>query len=769
MGRYRKGQKMRNTDLWERAGGRETVIRSFVANGFTRATIPGPERWAAIARHLFGESDLRLQKWLRTVWVENRRGIRNDLLKEKGVQQLIEYQQEQKGITTLKQEDPLLLHVKQEEEEVRITQEGECLLGKEEVGLTMLPLTGVSVKTEDHEDKSPESSQLHHNPSEENRGAEPRSSISPQHITTGADGDHCGGAETDNLIAPLSDSDDITSHSEDEDRDYAQEPLSSDTDDEGDMRTHTDNKHSKKKTDVQQLIGHQGERPPQLLVGGSILKQEDPQTPKVKEEDEALRITHEGLQGQEEADLSRLPLTGVSVKTEDHEDKPRVQQLVGRQGELPRHPQGGISSMKQEDPQPPHIKEEEEELWTTQEGECLLGKEEADLTRLRLTVVSVKTEDHEDKPPESSQLHYSPSEENRGAEPQHMTAEADNLLAPLSDSDDVTSHSPEDEDRGNTQEPLSSDTDCEDDMRTHTDNKRHVCSKKKTGKKRFRCLVCDKTFFYQSYLSRHAQTHGRAKVFSCSVCCQGFSVKSHMLSHMTTHTGERPFSCSACGSTFSQMSSLNRHSRTHTGEKPFSCSVCGDTFSQTSSLNTHMRTHTGEKPFSCSSCGKSFAKKINMVSHMRTHTGEKPFSCTVCGQGFAHKSTVVSHMRTHTGEKPFSCSVCGDTFTQTSSLNTHMRTHTGEKPFSCSNCGRRFAKKGNMVLHMRTHSGEKPFSCSVCSDAFSQVSSLNTHMRTHTGEKPFSCPDCDKSFTQKAHMRSHMRTHSGETQFSDSD
>ncbi|XP_061748267.1 uncharacterized protein LOC133546510 isoform X2 [Nerophis ophidion] len=72
---------------------------------------------------------------------------------------------------------------------------------------------------------------------------------------------------------------------------------------------------------------------------------------------------------------------------------------------------------QQEDPQPPHIKEEEEEVWISQEGECLVGQEEADVSKFPLTVVSVKTEEHEDKPPESSQLHHSPTalETMRGA------------------------------------------------------------------------------------------------------------------------------------------------------------------------------------------------------------------------------------------------------------------------------------------------------------------------------------------------------------------
>ncbi|XP_061759019.1 uncharacterized protein LOC133554371 isoform X2 [Nerophis ophidion] len=63
---------------------------------------------------------------------------------------------------------------------------------------------------------------------------------------------------------------------------------------------------------------------------------------------------------------------------------------------------------EEEEPQPPHIKEEDEEVWITQKGECLPAQEEADLSKFPLTVVSVKTEDHEDKPPEFPHLHHSP-------------------------------------------------------------------------------------------------------------------------------------------------------------------------------------------------------------------------------------------------------------------------------------------------------------------------------------------------------------------------
>nr|XP_061823894.1 involucrin-like [Nerophis lumbriciformis] len=200
--------------------------------------------------------------------------------------------------------------------------------------------------------------------------------------------------------------------------------------------------------DARQLIGHQEEGLPQPQGRSFTLKQEDPQpphlhtekeeskpphvnqeqeapqTPHIKKEEEELWITQEEacLLGQEEADLTKFPLTVVSVKTEDHEEKPpessqlhhspNVQQLIGYQEEP-------LLQLKEE-PQSPHIKAEEEELWISQKEECLPGQEEADLTKFHLTVVSVKTEDHEEKPPESSQLHHSPrvSEEHLLPKPQ---------------------------------------------------------------------------------------------------------------------------------------------------------------------------------------------------------------------------------------------------------------------------------------------------------------------------------------------------------------
>ncbi|XP_072772662.1 uncharacterized protein [Nerophis lumbriciformis] len=268
-------------------------------------------------------------------------------------------------------------------------------------------------------------------------------------------------------------------------------------------------------TDIHQMIGHQEECLPHLQ--GDSFTSEDPQPSHLKEEEEG-----ECVVGQEEDDVSKFPLTVVSVKTEEHEDK------APESSQLHHSPnvQHSLHIKEEEDnPQPTHMKEEEEDphMKEEEEGECVERQEEDDVSKFPLTVVSVKTEEHEDKAPESSQLQHSPnvqrvsagsheeewhtsvgqkelqapshikeeqlhdedeaqslqlhhsqSEENRGAElvSQHITeadgehcedikSEPDSIFAPLSDMDHMMSHSSDHSDH--IQKSLESKNDSKGD------------------------------------------------------------------------------------------------------------------------------------------------------------------------------------------------------------------------------------------------------------------------------------------------------------------
>ncbi|XP_044027084.1 zinc finger protein 32-like [Siniperca chuatsi] len=337
-------------------------------------------------------------------------------------------------------------------------------------------------------------------------------------------------------------------------------------------------------------------------------------------------------------------------------------------------PSAGVD--QDQDPEPPHIKEEQEELWTSQEGEQLRGLEEADITKFPFAPVKSEEDDDEEKP-QSSQLHQSQTEENRDAE--HLKPEADgedcggpeparnfnpdNPLQPAPH--DKTSHSSESEtddscDWEETREPQSglnpepvSDQDCN------------------TGKTLVSSSECATSFGHKEHLQKHHGIETAVKPFRCSVCAKRYLHKSSLTTHMRLHSEGKRYSCSVCAKRFAQKANLSEHLTVHTGEKPLSCSVCGKRFARKTNLKRHLTVHTGEKPLSCSVCGKRFARKTNLKRHLTVHTGEKPFSCSVCGKIFAIHGNLRQHLTVHTGEKPFSCSVCDKRFTRLHSVKRH--------------------------------------------------------------------------------------------------
>nr|XP_020496259.1 gastrula zinc finger protein XlCGF57.1-like [Labrus bergylta] len=396
-----------------------------------------------------------------------------------------------------------------------------------------------------------------------------------------------------------------------------------------------------------------------------------------------------------------------------------VEQRMVRNEEIPPEQQERSFSLNQEDsPEPPHIKEDQEELWSSQEGEQLQEPEEADISMVTFFHVPVKTEEDDGEKPQSSQLNENQSEKSRDIE--HLKRESDG------------------EDCGGS-EP---DRDFNPDYHLQT------VSPDKTS--HFLGSDSDESGDWEE---RDEHQEGLNPLQN----------KDLAVSDMNCNTGNTSGSSSECASSFGQKKQLQKHKTIHTGEKPFSSSVCAERHQRKKHLQNHMPRHSAEKPFSCLVCKRSFIWRAEIVRHMRVHTGEKPFSCSVCGKRFTQSGDLKRHSVVHTGEKPFSCVICSHKFTNSADLKRHYFVHTGEKRFCCSVCGQRFTRNAALKRHFIVHTGEKPFSCSVCGQRFTQSGALKRHSVVHTGEKPFSCSLCDKTFTRSGALKRHYCRHRGET------
>ncbi|XP_030608714.1 zinc finger protein 2-like isoform X1 [Archocentrus centrarchus] len=196
-----------------------------------------------------------------------------------------------------------------------------------------------------------------------------------------------------------------------------------------------------------------------------------------------------------------------------------------------------------------------------------------------------------------------------------------------------------------------------------------------TGVKPYACGTCGRRFYEIYFLKYHERIHTGEKPYSCETCGKGFVRSDKLVLHMRTHTGEKPYSCEMCSRSFIQSRDLTVHMRTHTGEKPYSCETCSKRFGRRGHLLNHMRIHTGEKPYACNACGKRFNQSSTLKNHIRTHTGEKPYTCGTCGERFIQSAMLKTHMRTHTGET-LDCKMCRKSFSQNSHLLRHMKIHT---------------------------------------------------------------------------------------------
>ncbi|XP_060938687.1 zinc finger protein 770-like [Limanda limanda] len=313
--------------------------------------------------------------------------------------------------------------------------------------------------------------------------------------------------------------------------------------------------------------------------------------------------------------------------------------------------------------------------------------------------------------------------------------------------------------------------------------------------KRFRCLICNRSFRLEVNLIRHGRIHWNQRESGSSTSLQNcnnvikhepepepadltdFNIIVKPEIHRENLRDSFPLEAASVPPAEQTRATLQQR-RIKPSHQCRSCSKC---FSSPSKLKRHMMIHTGQRPFSCEICGKRFRQKSHLRVHCRTHLLSRYQKQRSLYINRPPSRTGGFHTRTAAHvpvQEVLRHKKCNETLTgcdvifakhpvQTPSTATvQNNSEPGIKLFPQISKKREVlplitsprVNKTPTDKPVQIH-GNTRHQCSQCLKSFPSTSKLKRHEMVHTGLKPFRCPTCGKAFRQRTHLKAHEGGH----------
>ncbi|XP_048402702.1 zinc finger protein 423 isoform X3 [Stegostoma tigrinum] len=331
------------------------------------------------------------------------------------------------------------------------------------------------------------------------------------------------------------------------------------------------------------------------------------------------------------------------------------------------------------------------------------------------------------------------------------------------------------------------------------------CSRKKAEfiKGSHKCNICARTFFSESGLREHMQTHrGPAKHYMCPICGERFPSLLTLTEHKVTHSKSLDTgTCRICKMPLQSEEEFIEHCQMHPDLRNsltgFRCVVCMQTVTSTLELKIHGTFHmqklsgnsassspnnqSHQRLYKCALCLKEFRSKQDLV---KLDINGLPYGlCAGCmNRGTNGQSSNVTQQENNERTSvSLRCPDCSVKFETVEDLESHIQIDHREmtpetssqkkssqaspaprkKTYQCIKCQMTFETEREIQIHVANHMIEEGINheCKLCNQMFDSPAKLLCHLIEHSFEGmggTFKCPVCFTVFVQANKLQQHI-------------